>query len=118
MIHALKILPEFFKAMAAGTKSFEVRKNDRPYHTGDYVALNEWNSEQYTGKCTLQKIVYILNDPEYCKEGYVILGLEPCAIGEIRESRRIYHTSDTRGDIRDSGATHRTGIKRMFYDAT
>ena len=54
MIHALKILPEFFKAMAAGTKSFEVRKNDRPYHTGDYVALNEWNSEQYTGKCTLQ----------------------------------------------------------------
>ena len=40
MIHALKILPEFFKAMAAGTKSFEVRKNDRPYHTGDYVALN------------------------------------------------------------------------------
>ena len=56
MIHALKILPEFFKAMAAGTKSFEVRKNDRPYHTGDYVALNEWNSEQYTGKCTLQKI--------------------------------------------------------------
>lgn len=78
MIHALKILPEFFKAMAAGTKSFEVRKNDRPYHTGDYVALNEWNSEQYTGKCTLQKIVY-----------YVILGLEPCAIGEIRESRRM-----------------------------
>ena len=64
MIHALKILPEFFKAMAAGTKSFEVRKNDRPYHTGDYVAL-------------------------YCKEGYVILGLEPCAIGEIRESRRM-----------------------------
>lgn len=43
----------------------------------------------YTGKCTLQKIVYILNDPEYCKEGYVILGLEPCAIGEIRESRRM-----------------------------
>lgn len=26
MIHALKILPEYFEAMAAGTKSFEVRK--------------------------------------------------------------------------------------------
>lgn len=35
-----------------------------------------------------------------------------------KSGRRIYHTSDTRGDIRDSGATHRTGIKRMFYDAT
>lgn len=31
MIHALKILPEYFEAMAAGTKSFEVRKNDMPY---------------------------------------------------------------------------------------
>lgn len=48
MIHALKILPEFFKAMAAGTKSFEVRKNDRPYHTGDYVALNEWRFQYMT----------------------------------------------------------------------
>ncbi len=37
----------------------------------------------------------------------------------IKSGRRIYHTSDTRGDIRDcSGATHRTGIKRRdFYDA-
>lgn len=56
MIRALKILPEFFKAMAAGTKSFEVRKNDRPYHTGDYVALNEWNSEQYTGNAHCKRL--------------------------------------------------------------
>ena len=88
MIHALKTLPEFFKASAAGVKSFEIRKNDRPYQIGDYVALNEWNGEQYTGKCVLHRIVYILSDPEYCKEGYVVLGLEPCAIrtqGEMQE---------------------------------
>lgn len=88
MIHALKTLPEFFKASAAGVKSFEIRKNDRPYQIGDYVALNEWNGEQYTGKCVLHRIVYILSDPEYCKEGYVVLGLEPCAIrtrGETKE---------------------------------
>lgn len=44
MIHALKILPEFFKAMAAGTKSFEVRKNDRPYHTGVAGIPNKSNN--------------------------------------------------------------------------
>lgn len=88
MIHALKTAPVFFEASAAGLKGFEVRKNDRPYNTGDYVALNEWSGEGYTGRCTLHKIVYILSDPEYCKEGYVVLGLEPCAIrtrGELRE---------------------------------
>lgn len=88
MVHALKTLPQFFEASAEGIKSFEVRKNNRPYQPGDYVALNEWNNEGYTGRCTLQKIVYILSDTEYCKEGYVVLGLEPCAIrtrGEMRE---------------------------------
>lgn len=94
MIHALKTEPEFFEASAAGIKSFEVRKNDRPFKQGDYIALNEWNGEQYTGRCTLHKIVYILNNPAYCKEGYVVLGLEPCAIrtrGEIRENRFLIY---------------------------
>lgn len=68
MIHALKILPEYFEAMAAGTKSFEVRKNDRPYHTGDYVALNEWNREQYTGK------MHIAKDCLYTKRAGILQG--------------------------------------------
>lgn len=92
MLHALKTLPQFFKASAEGIKNFEVRKDDRPYQPGDYVALNEWNGEQYTGRFTLHKIVYILRDPEYCKPGYIVLALEPCAIrtrGEIK--RRVYN---------------------------
>lgn len=89
MIHALKIEPIYFKEIAEGIKNFEVRKNDRPYRTGDYVALNEWENECYTGRCTLHKIVYILSDPEYCKADYIIFGLEPCMIrtrGERFES--------------------------------
>lgn len=43
-------------------------------------------------KVHIAKIVYILDDPEYCKEGYVVLGLEPCAIktrGEVRENNFV-----------------------------
>ena len=93
MLHALKTIPQYFEASAEGTKNFEVRKNDRPFKPGDYVALNEWNGKQYTGRFTLHKIVYILSDPEYCKPGYIILGLEPCAIrtrGEMPELRNGY----------------------------
>lgn len=95
MIHALKTIPDYFEASAAGIKGFEVRKNDRPYSLGDYVALNEVSGGEYTGRCTLHKIVYILRNTEYCKDGYVVLGLEPCAIrtrGEldpIRDERRV-----------------------------
>lgn len=80
MVHALKTETDFFKASAEEIKSFEVRKYDRPYSVGDYVALNEWDGRCYTGRFTLHKIVYVLSNVEYCKEGYVILGLEPCAI--------------------------------------
>lgn len=41
MIHALKTTRGYFEDSAAGIKSFEVRKNDRLYSLGDYVALNE-----------------------------------------------------------------------------
>ena len=43
MVHAVKIEPEYFMVYASGRKPFEVRKNDRPYKVGDFLALNEYN---------------------------------------------------------------------------
>lgn len=80
MIHELKTLPQYFSASADGTKPFEVRKNDRPYRIGDYVALNEFDGENYTGNSLIRKISYILDNPAFCKENYVVLGLETCSI--------------------------------------
>lgn len=85
MIHALKTAPQYFEESAAGRKNFEVRRNDRPYSIGDYVALNEWSIEGYTGRCILHRIIYILSDEVFCKEGLVILGLEPCSISTRSE---------------------------------
>lgn len=90
MIHALKTNKEYFKAAAAETKKFEIRKNDRPFSTGDYVALNEWDGEKYTGRCMLCKILYILNDEEYCKEGYITMALEPYAIKKRGTSQGLF----------------------------
>lgn len=80
MIHAVKTDSMYFKATAEGIKSFEIRKNDRPYQPGDYIALNEWKDGKYTGRCTMHRIVYVLSDEEYCKKGYVVLGIMPCSI--------------------------------------
>lgn len=75
MIHELKCDPEYFAAIENNQKTFEVRKNDRPFRVGDYLALNELDDTRttYTGKCRLVKITYILDNDEYCKEGYVII---------------------------------------------
>lgn len=77
MIHALKTLPEYFEAVRKGYKTFELRKNDRDFRVGDYLALNEWDGEKYTGRALLAKITYMLdpNDIMECVGGFVILGL-------------------------------------------
>lgn len=79
MIHELKIKPEYFSSVRDGEKTFEVRKNDRPFEIGDYAAFIEINESgtYYTGRALLMRITYVLDDEEFCKPGYVILGLEP-----------------------------------------
>lgn len=80
MIHELKQLTGFFEDVIDGRKTFEVRKNDRDFREGDLLALNEYGEGGYTGRCCLVKIDYILNDPNYCLKGFVVLGIKPCYV--------------------------------------
>ena len=72
--HELKILPKYFSEVLGRVKNFEVRKNDRNYDVGDSLLLREWDGTTFTGRRLLRRIGYILSDPEYVKEGYVVLG--------------------------------------------
>lgn len=78
MIHALKIYPEYFEAVRLGKKRFELREDDRGFHVGDYLALNEWDG-RYTGRAELVKVTYIMNpnDITTCYGGYVLMSIEP-----------------------------------------
>jgi hypothetical protein len=45
MRHELKIWPQYYCRVADGTKTFEVRENDRGFQYGDIVILKEWDPE-------------------------------------------------------------------------
>lgn len=45
MRHKLKIWPQYYARVADGSKTFEVRKNDRGYQPMDVVELHEWDPE-------------------------------------------------------------------------
>lgn len=49
MDHELKIWPEFYKRVADGSKTFEVRDNDREFQCGDTVTLKEWDPKPLPG---------------------------------------------------------------------
>lgn len=74
--HYIKILPEYFKAVESGEKTFEVRFNDRNYRVHDILHLQEWADGEYTGKEMAVEVTYLLDSPQYCKEGYVIMAIK------------------------------------------
>lgn len=78
--HYLKILPEYYRAIEKGEKTFEVRFNDRDFQKYDVLHLQEWVNGCYTKREITADVTYILDDPAYCKEGFVIMGIHVICI--------------------------------------
>jgi hypothetical protein len=99
--HLLKVVPPYFDSLVAGSKTFEVRRNDRAYQRGDVLRLREWHPH-YTnsvhrcpepgcgvwdsksghwaeaGEVVLRRVTFVFaGDPRFggLEPGYVILGL-------------------------------------------
>lgn len=80
MIHALKIQPKYFEVVRSEVKTFELRKNDRDFRVGDFLALNEWDSDHYTGRTELRVVRYMLD------VGEVIQGADDIVLMSIAKN--------------------------------
>ena len=60
-IHKIKIHLPYFSVVGAGTKRYELRKNDRDYHVGDKLVLCEFNpdTKEYSGREIEADIIYM-----------------------------------------------------------
>ena len=76
--HRLKTWPEYYNAIIRGDKSFEVRRNDRGFETGDVVELMEWNpaTKQYTGRSTTFEIGFIIDSDFGLQSGFCAFSLK------------------------------------------
>lgn len=74
--HDLKTIQPYFDALKTGQKRFEIRKNDRDFQVGDYLHLQEYDTEKgYTGKDLFFKVSFILYDNTFLKDGYICMSL-------------------------------------------
>lgn len=74
MLHSLKIAPDHFAGQVNGTKTFELRLNDRDFQVGDVLALQEYAHPEYTGRNVKRYVVGLLRGPVLgLADGWVIL---------------------------------------------
>lgn len=84
-IHELKVWPEYFEEVQKGNKTFEIRKNDRDYKTGDVILLQEYDPNKshvchtcdclkYTGRELKCKVTYITSFG--LQENFVCMGIK------------------------------------------
>jgi hypothetical protein len=60
--YKLKSWPKFFSAIMSGAKTHELRRtDDRTFHVGDFLLLQEFDSalNKYTGRELTVKVTYI-----------------------------------------------------------
>jgi len=84
--HTLKTLARYWEAIADGTKTFEVRLNDRAFQTGDLLILEKMDNDgrfyvtepgkSFTAKSIRKRITYLLQGGQFGIEPrYCVLGL-------------------------------------------
>lgn len=111
--HELKCAPAPFHALKRGDKTFEYRKNDRDFQTGDTLRLREWDKNRipplinpqapepqtgpwgaissppalpgdYTGEEIRAAVLYCLYGPAYgVPEGYVVMSIHVIPVENV-----------------------------------
>lgn len=81
--HRLKVFVKYADAIMNGTKTFEIRKNDRGYEVGDKIVFDVVTNEGYAVEAAARyplngatyRIDYILDDFEGLAQKYVALAI-------------------------------------------
>lgn len=86
MLHELKVLARYWDAIADGSKTFEVRRNDRAFQVGDILELKKMDDDgrfyehdppsSSHVKTIRKRITYLFQGGRFGIEaGYCVLGL-------------------------------------------
>lgn len=81
-VHQVRLAKTYFDDVAAGIKSFELRKNDRGYKVGDILEMMEFSEGRNTGRLIRAEATYILEDYTGIEDGYCIMAIKVVEVCE------------------------------------
>lgn len=77
--HHIKCWSEFFQYIIDGTKTFEVRFDDRDYKVGDYLMISETKRGDHmpTGRHIKVKVTYLMRGGKFgVADDYVVMSIK------------------------------------------
>lgn len=83
--HELKAWPQYFRRVWDGSKTFEVRRDDRGFGVGDVLLLREYDpeldsknpGERWTGRELTASVTYLLRGGQLgIEKGYVVMSIK------------------------------------------
>ena len=84
--HRLKIKSEHYINVINGTKTAEIRYNDRNYQVDDILILNEIDENGvFTGNKCVVTVTHVLNNNQFLQTGYVMLSFHLRSINPVEE---------------------------------
>lgn len=87
VIHVLKLQLQFCDLVVSGVKSFEIRKMDRDFHTGDLIKFNPIDQNGNDVNHSISKKIYQIT---FILEGWGIeMDMPRLAIKEWKQSIHI-----------------------------
>ncbi len=80
-VHELKCDIIHLLAIIRGEKPFEIRRNDRNFSKNDFLYLREYCRQRncYGPSWVMVQVTGLLDDPIYCKQNYVTMGIKVLA---------------------------------------
>lgn len=102
VVHELKCWSEYYGRVADGSKTFEVRKNDRGFKTGDVLRLREFNRtmECYSDQQCDVRVLNVYSGLPGVHEGHVVMSIERCS-HETDVQRSIERNTAYERDIKE-----------------
>lgn len=114
-IHVLKTVDRYWDAVKAGTKTFDVRRNDRAFQTGDVLVLRrtdekgfsatlpEDRTSRFSESDLTVKVSYLLQGGQFGIEpGYCVLGLVPMVESQGSKEKGAKQLKEWQKHIRDT----------------
>src|SRR5690349_4859693 len=98
-VHHLKSWPQFFGPIREGTRTHELRKNDRNFNIGDILVLREFDpaAQTYTGEECVVEVTSMTSFAQPCAISNEALNPEFCILSVrlVAPERALQLTSKT-----------------------